>query len=40
MADPLPRGQVVRAATVGQVVDAEWLRGFGNLLIIDHRDGM
>jgi septal ring factor EnvC (AmiA/AmiB activator) len=29
----------VRAVTAGQVVYAEWLRGFGNLLIIDHGDG-
>jgi septal ring factor EnvC (AmiA/AmiB activator) len=32
-------GLAVRAAAVGQVVYAEWLRGFGNLLIIDHGDG-
>lgn len=29
-------GQEVRAVAAGQVVFAEWLRGFGNLLIIDH----
>jgi murein DD-endopeptidase MepM/ murein hydrolase activator NlpD len=29
----------VRAVAAGQVVYAEWLRGFGNLLIIDHGDG-
>jgi septal ring factor EnvC (AmiA/AmiB activator) len=29
----------VRAAAVGQVFHAEWLRGFGNLLIIDYEDG-
>ena len=34
-----PEGQAVRAVAAGQVVYAEWLRGFGNLLIIDHGDG-
>ncbi len=34
-----PGGQAVRAVAAGQVVYAEWLRGFGNLLIIDHGDG-
>jgi septal ring factor EnvC (AmiA/AmiB activator) len=29
-------GQEVRAVATGQVVFAEWMRGFGNLLIIDH----
>jgi len=29
----------VRAVAAGQVVYAEWLRGFGNLLIIDHGGG-
>jgi septal ring factor EnvC (AmiA/AmiB activator) len=29
----------VRAVAAGQVVCAEWLRGLGNLLIIDHGDG-
>ena len=29
----------MRAVAAGQVVYAEWLRGFGNLLIIDHGDG-
>ena len=29
-------GQEVRAVAAGQVVFAEWMRGFGNLLIIDH----
>jgi septal ring factor EnvC (AmiA/AmiB activator) len=29
-------GQPVRAIAAGQVVYAEWMRGFGNLLIVDH----
>lgn len=29
-------GQEVRAVAVGRVVFAEWIRGFGNLMIIDH----
>jgi septal ring factor EnvC (AmiA/AmiB activator) len=32
-------GQEVRAIAAGQVVYADWLRGFGNLLIVDHGDG-
>jgi septal ring factor EnvC (AmiA/AmiB activator) len=32
-------GTEVRAVAGGQVVFADWLRGFGNLLIIDHDDG-
>jgi septal ring factor EnvC (AmiA/AmiB activator) len=32
-------GQEVRAVAAGQVVYADWLRGFGNLLIVDHGDG-
>ena len=32
-------GQEVRAVAAGQVVFADWLRGFGNLLIIDHGKG-
>jgi septal ring factor EnvC (AmiA/AmiB activator) len=31
-----PEGQPVRAIAAGQVVYAEWMRGFGNLLIVDH----
>jgi murein hydrolase activator len=31
-----PEGQPVRAIAQGQVVYAEWMRGFGNLLILDH----
>ena len=29
-------GQEVRAVATGQVVFSEWMRGFGNLMIIDH----
>jgi len=32
-------GQEVRAVASGRVVFADWLRGFGNLLIIDHGKG-
>ena len=32
-------GQDVRSVATGQVVFADWLRGFGNLLIVDHGDG-
>ena len=31
-------GQEVKAVAAGRVVFADWLRGFGNLLIIDHGD--
>ena len=34
-----PAGQEVRAIAAGRVVFADWLRGFGNLLIIDHGGG-
>ena len=32
-------GGEVRAVAPGRVVFADWLRGFGNLIIIDHGDG-
>ena len=32
-------GQEVKAIATGRVVFADWLRGFGNLLIIDHGSG-
>ena len=32
-------GQAVKAVAAGRVVFADWLRGFGNLLIIDHDQG-
>jgi septal ring factor EnvC (AmiA/AmiB activator) len=31
-------GEEVRAVADGRVVFSDWLRGFGNLLIIDHGD--
>ncbi|HET7197939.1 MAG TPA: peptidoglycan DD-metalloendopeptidase family protein, partial [Burkholderiales bacterium] len=31
-----PEGQPVRAVAGGRVVYADWMRGFGNLLIVDH----
>jgi septal ring factor EnvC (AmiA/AmiB activator) len=31
-----PEGRPVRAIAGGQVVYADWMRGFGNLLIVDH----
>lgn len=32
-------GEAVKAVASGQVVFADWMRGFGNLLIIDHGQG-
>ena len=32
-------GQLVKAIASGRVVFADWLRGFGNLLIVDHGTG-
>lgn len=34
-----PSGQPVNAVAAGQVVFADWLRGFGLLLILDHGEG-
>lgn len=34
-----PKGGIVRAVANGQVVHAGWLRGYGNVLILDHGDG-
>lgn len=34
-----PEGRDVKAVASGRVVFADWLRGFGNLLIIDHGNG-
>jgi len=32
-------GEPVKAVAAGRVVYADWLRGFGNLLIVDHGEG-
>lgn len=34
-----PEGKEVRAIYTGEVVFADWMRGYGHLLIIDHDDG-
>jgi murein hydrolase activator len=34
-----PEGAEVKSVAAGQVVYADWLRGFGNLLVVDHGDG-
>ena len=34
-----PAGTEVRAVAPGRVVFADWLRGFGKLIIVDHGDG-
>lgn len=34
-----PAGQVVKAVAQGQVVFSDWLRGFGNIIIVDHGGG-
>jgi septal ring factor EnvC (AmiA/AmiB activator) len=34
-----PAGREVKAVAAGRIVFADWLRGFGNLLIVDHGDG-
>ena len=33
------QGQEVHAIASGQIVFADWMRGFGNLLIVDHGAG-
>lgn len=34
-----PEGTTVKSVAAGQIVYADWLRGFGNLLVVDHGDG-
>jgi septal ring factor EnvC (AmiA/AmiB activator) len=34
-----PQGAEVHAVAAGRVVFADWLRGFGNLLVLDHGEG-
>lgn len=34
-----PSGREVKSIATGRVVYADWLRGFGNLMILDHGDG-
>ncbi len=35
-----PQGSVVRAIFAGEVVYAQWLKGYGNLVVLDHGDGV
>jgi len=35
-----PSGTAIKAVHAGRVVFANWMRGFGNLLILDHGDGI
>lgn len=35
-----PRGTLVRAAAAGRVIESRWMRGYGNLVTIDHGDGV
>lgn len=34
-----PEGTVVKSVAKGKIVFAQWMRGFGNLIIIDHNGG-
>ena len=34
-----PEGAEVKAVAAGEIAYADWMRGFGNLLIVDHGDG-
>lgn len=36
----VPQGTTVRASRAGQVINAGWLGGYGNCVIIDHGDGV
>ncbi|MGZ6971463.1 MAG: murein hydrolase activator EnvC family protein, partial [Thermoanaerobaculia bacterium] len=35
-----PPGAAVRAIFSGEVVYAQWLKGYGNLVVVDHGDGV
>ncbi len=37
---PAQEGADIKAVAAGQVVYADWLRGFGNLVIVDHGGGL
>ena len=36
----VPTGTAVRAVFAGDVVYAQWLKGYGNLVVLDHGDGV
>jgi len=35
-----PRGTPVRAAAAGRVIRSQWMRGYGNVVWLDHGDGV
>ena len=39
LVDPAEEGAAIRAVHAGQVIYADWLRGQGLLIVIDHQDG-
>jgi murein DD-endopeptidase MepM/ murein hydrolase activator NlpD len=36
----VPRGTVIRAAEAGLVIESRWRRGYGNVVSIEHGDGL